>query len=132
LVIFETIDKAIKFTELLKKNNKNFIPYLRSDQNLGQDALKNLQTDSIIIATNLAGRGTDFKLSKQIAENGGLHVVLTFSASNLRVEQQAFGRAARTGQFGTGRLVLHSADNPFLLNCVYSRLEDYFTVSAIA
>ena len=33
---------------------------------------------SIIIATNVAGRGTDLKASKELIKRGGLHVIITF------------------------------------------------------
>jgi preprotein translocase subunit SecA len=60
----------------------------------------------IIIATNLAGRGTDIKTSEKVEENGGLHVCLTFLPLNKRVQDQGFGRTSRQGHFGTAQLVL--------------------------
>ena len=62
---------------------------------------KVISRPKIIISTNLAGRGTDIDISDEIAEKGGLHVILTFMPKNIRVQQQAFGRAARKGQRGT-------------------------------
>ena len=62
---------------------------------------KNLTPLDIVIATNLAGRGTDFKISRELEENGGLHVVLGYMPPNARVEAQAEGRTARAGQPGS-------------------------------
>ncbi len=45
-----------------------------------------LEAGDIVIATNIAGRGTDLGLTPQIEKNGGLHVILSYMPSNVRVE----------------------------------------------
>ena len=55
--------------------------------------------------TNLTGRGTDIK-TDDIEKSGGLHICVTFSTNNLRVEAQAFGRTARQGKCSTGQMIL--------------------------
>uniref|UniRef100_A0A1I8Q4P3 Uncharacterized protein n=1 Tax=Stomoxys calcitrans TaxID=35570 RepID=A0A1I8Q4P3_STOCA len=65
-----------------------------------------LEKGHVIIATNLAGRGTDLKITDELEAAGGLHVCLTYLPNNIRIEQQAFGRAARKGDKGTGQLVI--------------------------
>ncbi|MDR0329936.1 MAG: hypothetical protein LBH99_04700 [Rickettsia sp.] len=72
-------------------------------EELKRDGLK---PSEIIIATNIAGRGTDIKISSQVETNGGLHVCVTFLPPNERVAKQNEGRAARSGEKGTGQFIL--------------------------
>ncbi|MEM7382777.1 MAG: DEAD/DEAH box helicase [Bacteroidota bacterium] len=64
----------------------------------------------IILATNIAGRGTDLTTDPEVEANGGLHVCITFLPANSRVELQNAGRAARQGQKGTAQLILLHPD----------------------
>ena len=105
LIICETIEdtriveKAVKKVEGVKK----LFLYQRDSDVLD---IKELESGFVIISTNLAGRGTDFKLSKMLKDFGGLHVIFTSLPDNSRIEEQAFGRAARSGEKGSGRLII--------------------------
>jgi preprotein translocase subunit SecA len=57
----------------------------------------------IVIATNMAGRGTDIKLGRGVAALGGLHVLATERHESGRVDRQLFGRAARQGDPGSAQ-----------------------------
>jgi preprotein translocase subunit SecA len=71
------------------------------------------QLGKVTVATNMAGRGTDIKLSEAVAEKGGLHVILTEFHESARVDRQLFGRAARQGDPGTVEAIVSLEDELF-------------------
>lgn len=54
----------------------------------------------ITVATNMAGRGTDIKVSAAVLEQGGLQVLMLEPHESARVDWQLFGRAGRHGSPG--------------------------------
>ncbi|HEY3763327.1 MAG TPA: prepilin peptidase [Verrucomicrobiae bacterium] len=64
----------------------------------------------VIIATNMAGRGTDIKLGKGVAAMGGLHVIASERHESGRVDRQLFGRAARQGDPGSAVAFVSAED----------------------
>jgi preprotein translocase subunit SecA len=71
------------------------------------------QAGRITVATNMAGRGTDIKLAPEVAEKGGLHVILTEFHESARVDRQLFGRSARQGDPGTVEAIVSLDDELF-------------------
>jgi preprotein translocase subunit SecA len=72
------------------------------------------QFHQITVATNMAGRGTDIKLAKGVADIGGLHVISTEPHGSFRVDRQLFGRAARQGDPGSAQLYASADDDLFM------------------
>ncbi|WP_033534631.1 preprotein translocase subunit SecA [Bordetella trematum] len=68
------------------------------------------QLGSIMIATNMAGRGTDIPLSAQAREAGGLHVILTERHESARIDRQLEGRSGRQGDPGHAEAILSLED----------------------
>jgi len=64
----------------------------------------------ITVATNMAGRGTDIRLTPEVAERGGLHVIATERHDAGRVDRQLFGRCGRQGDPGTYQTILSLED----------------------
>jgi preprotein translocase subunit SecA len=67
----------------------------------------------ITIATNMAGRGTDIKLSPEVKEKGGLHVILTEIHESARIDRQLYGRSARQGDPGSVQALISLEDDAF-------------------
>lgn len=56
---------------------------------------------AVTIATNMAGRGTDIKLTPEVREAGGLAIIGTERHDSRRVDRQLRGRAGRQGDVGS-------------------------------
>ncbi len=69
------------------------------------------QRGSITIATNMAGRGTDIKLSAGVAEVGGLHVLGTERHESRRIDRQLRGRCSRQGDPGSSHFFISLEDD---------------------
>lgn len=65
----------------------------------------------VTIATNMAGRGTDIKLSKEVKEAGGLAIVGTERHDSRRVDRQLRGRSGRQGDPGSSQFYVSLEDN---------------------
>ena len=59
------------------------------------------KTGTVTIATNMAGRGTDIKISDEVKAAGGLAIVGTERHDSRRVDRQLRGRAGRQGDPGS-------------------------------
>ena len=65
----------------------------------------------VTIATNMAGRGTDIKISDEIKNNGGLAIIGTERHDSRRVDRQLRGRAGRQGDPGSSQFYVSLEDN---------------------
>ncbi len=69
------------------------------------------QKGQITIATNMAGRGTDIKLSAETLALGGLYILGTERHESRRIDNQLRGRAGRQGDAGESRFYISLEDN---------------------
>ena len=68
------------------------------------------QKDSVTIATNMAGRGTDIKLGEGVRELGGLFILGTERHEARRIDNQLRGRAGRQGDPGASQFYVSLED----------------------
>ena len=69
------------------------------------------ESSIVTIATNMAGRGTDIKLSPEVREAGGLAIIGTERHESRRVDRQLRGRAGRQGDPGSSVFFVSLEDN---------------------
>ncbi len=69
------------------------------------------QSSTVTIATNMAGRGTDIKLSDEVKKAGGLAIVGTERHESRRVDRQLRGRSGRQGDPGTSQFFVSLEDD---------------------
>lgn len=97
-----SIKRAEEISALLTENS--LVHQLLTAKSLNKEAYyisKAGNGSAITVATSLAGRGTDIKLSGSAKENGGLVVVGTDLFESGRIDRQLKGRAGRQGDPGT-------------------------------
>ena len=68
------------------------------------------QSSTVTIATNMAGRGTDIKLSDEVKAKGGLAIIGTERHDSRRVDRQLRGRAGRQGDPGSSTFYVSLED----------------------
>ncbi|TWU48018.1 preprotein translocase subunit SecA [Rubripirellula reticaptiva] len=68
-------------------------------------------TGRVTVATNMAGRGTDIKLSDGVEKLGGMHVICTELHDAARIDRQLIGRCGRQGDSGSYRQYLSLDDD---------------------
>lgn len=65
---------------------------------------------SVLLATNMAGRGAHIDLDKQALKAGGLHVIAVERNESVRIDRQLIGRGARQGQPGGAQVYVSAED----------------------
>jgi preprotein translocase subunit SecA len=91
----------------IKHNVLNAKEHAREAEIVGQAG----QSSSVTIATNMAGRGTDIKLSPEVIKAGGLAIVGTERHDSRRVDRQLRGRAGRQGDPGSSVFFISLEDD---------------------
>ena len=107
-----SIDSSETVSQELKKHN---IPHevLNAKQHQREAMIieKAGQRGAVTIATNMAGRGTDIKLTEETKETGGLFIVGTERHEARRIDNQLRGRSGRQGDPGGSKFFLCLEDD---------------------
>jgi preprotein translocase subunit SecA len=101
LIGTRSIEKSEKLSALLTKAGiEHQILNAKNHEIEAQIVAQAGQPGKVMVATNMAGRGTDIKLGPGVAEVGGLHVIGTERHESRRIDRQLAGRCARQGDPG--------------------------------
>ena len=90
----------------IRHNVLNAKEHAREAEIVGQAG----QSSTVTIATNMAGRGTDIKLSPEVKAAGGLAIIGTERHDSRRVDRQLRGRAGRQGDPGSSTFYISLED----------------------
>ena len=111
LVGTTSIDVSELLSEMLKKEG---IPHevlnAKHHEKEARIVAKAGQKGAVTIATNMAGRGTDIKISDEVKKLGGLYILGTERHEARRIDNQLRGRAGRLGDPGSSRFFLSLED----------------------
>ena len=112
LVGTTSIQQSEELSELLKKrgieHNVLNAKFHEKEAEIVADAG---QMGAVTIATNMAGRGTDIKLTPEVKAAGGLAIIGTERHESRRVDRQLRGRAGRQGDPGSSQFFVSLEDD---------------------
>lgn len=111
LVGTRSIDKSEMLSKILfKRDIQHDVLNARNLAREAQIVAGAGQVGRVTVATNMAGRGTDIKISPPSLDLGGLHVICTEVHESARIDRQLIGRCGRQGDPGTFRQFMSLED----------------------
>jgi preprotein translocase subunit SecA len=112
LVGTTSVDYSEKLSRILKlKKIDHNVLNAKQHQREAEVVAEAGRPGKVTIATNMAGRGTDIKISQEVKDAGGLAIVGTERHDSRRVDRQLRGRAGRQGDPGSSQFFVSLEDN---------------------
>lgn len=107
---------SVEISELLSRmlkirNIKHQVLNAKFHQKEAEIIVEAGKASTVTIATNMAGRGTDIKLSPESKQAGGLAIIGTERHESRRVDRQLRGRSGRQGDNGSSQFFVSLEDN---------------------
>ncbi len=107
-----SIEKSEALHEVLKKEKiAHTVLNAKNHEQEGEIIKSAGAKGAVTIATNMAGRGVDIKVSDEVRALGGLYIIGTERHENRRIDNQLRGRSGRQGDAGTTQFYLSLEDN---------------------
>jgi preprotein translocase subunit SecA len=107
-----SIEKSEKLHQLIKNEKIPHTVLNAKNHTQESEIIKSAgEKGAVTIATNMAGRGVDIKVSDEIKALGGLYIIGTERHENRRIDNQLRGRSGRQGDPGFSQFYLSLEDN---------------------
>ncbi|MEL6986969.1 MAG: preprotein translocase subunit SecA, partial [Bacteroidota bacterium] len=111
LVGTTSVDISEKLSRMLKlRNIEHNVLNAKQHQREAEVVAEAGKPGNVTIATNMAGRGTDIKISEEVKKAGGLAIIGTERHDSRRVDRQLRGRAGRQGDPGSSQFYVSLED----------------------
>lgn len=112
LIGTESVEISEKLSRILKQNRLPHTVLNAKNHKKEAEIIANAgNISSITIATNMAGRGTDIKLTDEVKNLGGLHVIGCSRHHSRRIDRQLRGRSGRLGDPGSSQFFVSFEDS---------------------
>ncbi|UVD82010.1 preprotein translocase subunit SecA [Mycoplasma iguanae] len=111
---------------LLERNIPHTVLNAKQNQDEAEIIAQAGIVGAVTIATNMAGRGTDIKPTKEALELGGLYVLGTDLAESRRIDNQLKGRAGRQGDVGYSKFYLSLDDQLITRFAMRDKWKEFF------
>lgn len=112
LIGTESVEISEKLSRILKQNKlPHTVLNAKNNTREAEIIAEAGRRGQITVATNMAGRGTDIKLTQEIKELGGLHVIGTTRHHSRRIDRQLRGRSGRLGDPGSSQFFVSFEDS---------------------
>jgi preprotein translocase subunit SecA len=112
LIGTESVEISEKLSRVFKQNKLEHTVLNAKQNDKEAEIVANAgRRCAITISTNMAGRGTDIKLEKGVAELGGLYVMGTTRHQSRRIDRQLRGRCGRQGDPGNSKFYVSFEDS---------------------
>jgi preprotein translocase subunit SecA len=112
LIGTESVEISEKLSRILRQNKLSHTVLNAKNHEKEAEIISQAgKAGSITLATNMAGRGTDIKLSKEASEVKGLHVIGTTRHHSRRIDRQLRGRSGRLGDPGSSKFFVSFEDS---------------------
>ncbi len=124
LIGTESIEESERVSKFLQENNiENQLLNASNPTKEAEIISEAGKVGKITVTTNIAGRGTDIKVSEEALKVGGLYIIGSSLSESKRIDDQLRGRSGRQGNIGKSKFIISLEDSIFGKHYIPSKLK---------